>query len=86
MNFDDEHPVLVDLKKRIGGTMADQVTDDALASEMLRMDPTSRADVLLRSEQWLATDDATDLRKRAQLMTFTRNLRNLDYSMRKAGR
>lgn len=87
MNFDDEHEILVDLKKRIGGSMADQVTDDQISAEMLRMDPTTRAEVLLKSEQWLATEDtATGLRKRAQLMTFTRNLRDLDYAMRKAGR
>lgn len=87
MNFDDEHEILVDLKKRIGGSMADQVTDDQISAEMLRMDPTARAEVLLKSEQWLATEDtATGLRKRAQLMNFTRTLRNLDYAMRKSGR
>ena len=51
--------------------MADQVTDDQISAEMLRMDPTARAEVLLKSEQWLATEDtATGLRKRAQLMTL----------------
>jgi hypothetical protein len=87
VNFDDEHQVLVDLKKRIGGSMADQIGDGDLAAEMLRLDPATRAEVLFKSEQWLATEDtATGLRKRAQLMNFTRSLRNLDYTMRKAGR
>jgi hypothetical protein len=87
VNFDDEHHVLVDLKKRIGGSMADQIGDGDLAAEMLRLDPATRAEVLLKSEQWLAEPTAgTSLRKQAQLMNFTRDLRNLDYTMRKAGR
>jgi hypothetical protein len=87
MNFDEEHPVLVDLKKRIGGSMAESVSDDEIASEMLRLDPATRAEILLKSEAWLAEPDtAIGMRKRAQLMTFTRALRHIDFDMRKAGR
>jgi len=86
MNMDDEHPVLVDLKKRIGGSMADNISDDAISAEFLYMDPASRAEALYKTEQWVATDDLTDLRKKAQLMTLARNMRNIDYNMRKAGR
>jgi hypothetical protein len=83
---DDQHPVIIDLKKRIAGTMADSVTDDMIAGEFLYMDPATRAETLLKTEQWAATDDGTDLRKRAQLLTLSRNMRNIDLAMRKSGR
>ena len=86
MNFDDEHPVIVDLKKRAGGSMADLVTNDQLAAELLHLDPNTRAEVLLKAEQWLAEDGETDLRKRAQLLTLSRAMQKIDYSMRKVGR
>jgi hypothetical protein len=85
MQMDDEHPVIVDLKKRIGGSMADHVTDDTIAAEMFHLDPAARAEVLLKTEAWCA-DDGTDLHKKAQLLTLTRSMRNIDYAMRKAGR
>ena len=83
---DDQHDVIVDLKKRIGGSMADQVTDDMIAGEFLYMDPAARAETLLKTEQWVASDDGSDLHKRAQLLTLSRNMRKIDYAMRKAGR
>jgi hypothetical protein len=87
MQFDDDqHPVIVDLKKRIGGSMADGVSDDMIAAEFLYMDPATRAETLLKTEAWAAHDDGTDLRKRAQLLTLSRNMRNIDYAMRKSGR
>ena len=84
--MDDEHPAIVDLKKRFGGTMADQITDDQLIVEFFHKDQRARAEELLTSDKWLADDDTTDMRKRAHLLSFRRKLREADYARRKVGR
>ena len=86
MNFDDEHAVIVDLKKRAGGSMADLVSDDQIAAELVYLSPDQRAEVLLKTEAWLGDESGADLRKRAQLLTLARQMRDLDLTMRKVGR
>ena len=82
---DNDHKIISEIKARVGGTMADQVTDEMITSEMLYLAPSDRADVLMRVDAWLGDEDA-DLRKRAQLVNIRRNMREIDFEMRKAGR
>jgi hypothetical protein len=86
MDDKTQHPVIEDLKRRTGGSMADAVTDEEISATMLTLAPAARAEVLLKMEEHVATDDDTNLRKKAQLLNVTRTMRNLDYAMRKAGR
>ena len=86
MDDKTQHPIIEDIKRRTGGSMADAVTDDEIAAAVLQFDPAARAEVLLKMEEHVAADDNTNLRKKAQLLTLTRNIRDLDLIMRKAGR
>jgi hypothetical protein len=86
MDDKTQHPIIEDIKRRSGGSLADDVTDDQIAAQMLYMAPHDRAEALLKMEEHVATDDNTDLRKKAQLLNLTRNIRRIDLDMRKAGR
>lgn len=81
-----DHPVLADLKRRVGGSLADNISDEALANEFVYLDPSTRAEALMRADAWLAADDGTNLRKKAQFLNFTRQWRDTDRAMRKVGR
>jgi len=90
MELDDEHPLIVEQKKLSGGTMADRISDSEISAQFLYMDPASRAASLLKIDQEfgkdITADNEADLRKRAQLMSLARDMRKIDYMMRKAGR
>jgi len=87
--MDDDHPIIAETKRQFGGTMADEISDRQLAEQFIFMDPSARAEALIRLGKCLdedVTGTAGELRQRVQLMSLQREMQEIDYQMRKVGR
>jgi hypothetical protein len=83
---DDDHEALAQFKRKVGGTAADQITDDMILGEWLIMSPAQRATELETLNQWFEHDSNSCDRKKARLLEFDRTVRQIDRELRKARR
>jgi hypothetical protein len=83
--MDDDPECIAALKRKIGGTLAHEVTDDMLIGEWLIMSPAQRATELETISQWVSHSGSPD-RKTARLLDFDRKVRTIDRELRKCGR
>ena len=86
-----DHPVIAELKKRVGGTFADKVTDDHIVSEFIFMPPLERAKILADIDKAVGSDDVNEVTpgwatRERQAISVRNRMRELDFSMRKANR
>ena len=76
---------ITQIKKHLGGTMAEGVTDEQICGRLINLDPDSRANFLVEFDKG-ADEAGSNLRQHARFLQMRRTLRGIDYSLRKAGK